>query len=571
MPAKRRKKPLYQRRHLGLHKLGLFLVVFSVIGGGIMLLKSSAATTYATYPPHHAACTQNTATTPYNNSYARPGQRFTAQVKMKNDGTSNFSPNYGFILVEFNNGAATNYWKASGGTLAGDVTPGNTATFNLTVTAPSQVGSYGFNWAMYIIYNGILREPCTGKVLTVKNPPAASLNLNSQASNISLTQGAGLTLSWSASNGPTGCTASGSWSGARAVSGSENRSGDTATVGTKTYTLQCANQVGSGSSITRTVTVNAAPPPASPTPSPAPSTSSPKPSPTTGAASNNNPVPVVTTDTTPPSAPGNFQAAYNENVVDLRWDAATDDRGVSGYQLERSLDQSQWQTIGETINGTAYTDQDVNFQTTYYYRLRAIDESGNASANAEAQVATGSFAPNAKSEEALVLTSDDGVAVVTVPAGALNEAASCDLRSSKYLSPNAKGYASISGPYELLCKLASGSRVTAYAQPVTVQVILSDSQKKQYTDYKFYTRESDWAEIREVSADNSFVLGNSNDFALMGKTKKTPLWQKILITLFVIAAVAGAGLVGLTRLYRWRLKRQIEQKNRDNYNKERGY
>lgn len=540
-----------------------------------MLLKSSAATTYATYPPHHAACTQNTATTPYNNLYARPGQRFSAQVKMKNDGTSNFSPSYGFILVEFNNGVTTNYWKASGGTLSGDVTPGNTATFNLTVTAPSQVGSYGFNWAMYIIYNGVVREPCTGKVLTVKNPPAASLSLNNQASNISVTQGAGLTLSWSASNGPTGCTASGSWSGARAVSGSENRTSDTATVGTKTYTLQCANQVGSGSPITRTVTVNAPAPTASPPPASSPTPSTPAPPPSAAAtrtSSNNSPVSVVTTDTTPPSTPGNFLAAYNENVVDLRWDAATDDRGVSGYQLERSLDQSQWQTIGETsINGTAYTDPDVNFQTTYYYRLRAVDDSGNASALAAAQVTTGSFAPNAGGEKALVLTSDDGVAVVTIPTGALNETASCDLRSSKYLYPNAKGYASISGPYELLCKLANSSRVTAYAQPVTVQVILSDSQKKQYTAYKFYTRESDWAEIKEVSADNSFVLGNSNDFALMGKTKKTPLWQKILITLFVIAAVAGAGLVGLTRLYRWRLKRQIEQKNRDSYNKERGY
>lgn len=567
MFARQTKKLPYRKKHSSLHRFGLFLIAFAAVGGGFMLYKSSAATTYASYPPHHAACIQNTP----SKSYVRPGENFTAVVKMKNDGTSNFSPSYGFILAEFNNGVETNYWNDSGGTLSGDVTPGNTATFNLSVRAPSQPATYGFNWAMLIIYNGVVREPCTGQNVVVKNPPIAALNLNGTAGNITLTQGSGLTVSWSASNGATSCSASGNWSGAKSPpsGGSENRTVDTSTVGTKTYTLVCSNEVGAGTAISRSVTVTAAPPPPAPA-SPAPSGSSPVPSSSSGTSASST-VPIVTADTTPPSVPAGFQANYNESVVDLSWSGSTDDHGVSGYELERSTDQTAWQRLGGTITSETFSDPEVTFDTTYYYRLRALDQAGNASGYATAQITTGGFSPNAKAGEALVLTSDDGVVRVSIPAGALAEVAACDLRASRYLPPSPKDYDSISGPYELLCKVASGSRITAFAQPVTVQVNLSDSQKKRYGDHKFYTRASDWEEVKDVSADNGFVLGDSADFAILGKTKKTPLWQKVLITLFILTAVIGGGLFALSYYYRWRLKRRLEQQNRDNYYKERGY
>lgn len=570
MSAKQTKKLLYRKRRSGLRRFGLFLVVFAAIGGGVMILKSSAATTYVAYPPHRAACTQNSP----SKTFVKPGEKFTAVVSMQNTGTSNFSAYYGFILSEFNNDTSTNYWNASGGTLSGDVTAGGTATFNLTATAPSQPATYPFNWAMAIVYNGILHDPCSGglaRTVTVKNPPVASLNLNGQPSNISVTQGAGLTLSWSASNGATLCVGFGNWSGYKTPpsGGTENRSGDTDAVGTKTYSLQCSNEVGASAVVTRTVVVNAAPA----APAPTPTTSAPKPTTQTPqpTSSSSTPVAVVTTDTTPPSIPANFQATYGDTVVDLRWDSSTDDRGVRSYELERSTDQVVWQKIGDVITDQTYGDEDVNFQTKYFYRLRAVDSSGNVSGNATVEITTGSFEPNAKDGESLVLTSDDGVAKVTIPSGALTEAASCDLKTSGYLAPTVKNYASVSGPYELLCKLSSGSRLTVFAQPVTVQVNLSDAQKKRYGDLKLYTHSSDWQVVKDVSADNSFVLGDSSDFAILAKTKKTPLWQKVLITIVVIAAVIGVGLIGLTRLYRLRLRRQIEQQNRDSYYKERGY
>ena len=82
---------------------------------------------------------------------------------------------------------------------------------------------------------------------------------------------------------------------------------------------------------------------------------------------------------------------------------------------------------------------------------------------------------------------------------------------------------------------------------------------------------NDWEEVLDITEDSSFVLGDSADFAIMGKINKTPLWQKILIIIFIVSAIIGGGLAGLTQLYRWRLRKQIEQQNQNNYNKERGY
>ena len=163
------------------------------------------------------------------------------------------------------------------------------------------------------------------------------------------------------------------------------------------------------------------------------------------------------------------------------------------------------------------------------------------------------------------------MAKVTIPSGAIDGVASCGLSNSEYLAPNVKYYNSVTVPYELSCKLANSDRVTVFAKPVTIQITLSDSQKKQYGELKAYTWSSDWQEITDLSEDNSFALGESSDFAILGKTKSTPLWQKILVIILILAAVIGAGLIALKQIYFWRVRKQIKRQNQDSYNKERGY
>ncbi|HSX23774.1 MAG TPA: hypothetical protein VLE74_01610 [Candidatus Saccharimonadales bacterium] len=83
--------------------------------------------------------------------------------------------------------------------------------------------------------------------------PTASISASAGTVN----QNGALTINWSSTNA-TSCSASGTWSGTKATSGSENRSGDTATTGTKTYTINCGGEGGNATAQT-SVTVNATP------------------------------------------------------------------------------------------------------------------------------------------------------------------------------------------------------------------------------------------------------------------------------------------------------------------------
>lgn len=85
-------------------------------------------------------------------------------------------------------------------------------------------------------------------------PPGNSPALSFTANPSSIANGASTTLSWSASN-VSSCTASGAWSGSRALSGSQTTGALTTT---STFVLTCS---GSNGSVTRSVTVTVGPPP----------------------------------------------------------------------------------------------------------------------------------------------------------------------------------------------------------------------------------------------------------------------------------------------------------------------
>ncbi len=74
---------------------------------------------------------------------------------------------------------------------------------------------------------------------TTVSPPAVSISATPNPVGV----GSGATVSWSATNSPTSCTASGSWSGAKSASGSQVVTVTAA--GTQTYTIQCTNSTGS--------------------------------------------------------------------------------------------------------------------------------------------------------------------------------------------------------------------------------------------------------------------------------------------------------------------------------------
>ena len=86
-------------------------------------------------------------------------------------------------------------------------------------------------------------------------------------------------------------------------------------------------------------------------------------------------------DPTPPSPTTNLAATgvwYAQ--VDLTWDAATDNVGVTGYRIERCQGASCSnfaQIAAPSGTGTLFSDTAVAASTSYSYRVRATDAAGN--------------------------------------------------------------------------------------------------------------------------------------------------------------------------------------------------
>jgi hypothetical protein len=79
-------------------------------------------------------------------------------------------------------------------------------------------------------------------------------------------------------------------------------------------------------------------------------------------------------DTTPPSTPINFVGTTpNSSTVNLTWNPSTDNIGISNYLIYR--DDSQIGTT-ELVN---FSDTYVAEGTTYNYKIKAVDASGNLS------------------------------------------------------------------------------------------------------------------------------------------------------------------------------------------------
>jgi YVTN family beta-propeller protein len=112
----------------------------------------------------------------------------------------------------------------------------------------------------------------------------------------------------------------------------------------------------------------------------------------------------VTTDTTPPSAPGTLTAtAASQTQINLSWGAATDNVGIGSYLIERCLGAGCTNFVQVVENGgtaTTYNNTGLTAGTSYSYRVRAKDAAGNVGgystvATAITQGATDTTPPSA--------------------------------------------------------------------------------------------------------------------------------------------------------------------------------
>ena len=101
------------------------------------------------------------------------------------------------------------------------------------------------------------------------------------------------------------------------------------------------------------------------------------------SGSNDEPDP-PSTDTTPPAVPSGLTASSMDGEVEVAWEAV-DASDLDGYNIYRSA--SSFDSISglDPLNGsspatgTSFTDGGVSNGMTYYYRVTAVDRSGNES------------------------------------------------------------------------------------------------------------------------------------------------------------------------------------------------
>jgi hypothetical protein len=90
------------------------------------------------------------------------------------------------------------------------------------------------------------------------------------------------------------------------------------------------------------------------------------------------PPPAPTVDTVAPTTPTGLAASVNGNSITLRWNASTDNVGVTGYRVYRNG------ALVATASTTSWTDSGLATSTTYSYSVSAIDAAGNASTQSAA-------------------------------------------------------------------------------------------------------------------------------------------------------------------------------------------
>ncbi|MCX5190968.1 carbohydrate binding domain-containing protein [Streptomyces sp. NBC_00268] len=97
-------------------------------------------------------------------------------------------------------------------------------------------------------------------------------------------------------------------------------------------------------------------------------------------------------DTEAPTAPAKVTATATNTSIVVSWDAATDNKGVTKYQVTRTGGTKG--TAVTDVGSTVFSDTGLEEKTAYTYTVKAVDAAGNTSpASAEATATTGSKAP----------------------------------------------------------------------------------------------------------------------------------------------------------------------------------
>ena len=251
---------------------------------------------------------------------------------------------------------------------------------------------------------------------------------------------------------------------------------------------------------------------------------------------------------TVPSVPSNFIGTVSAGkIIDLSWDAGQAAAGVKEYDLDRSIDQTNWATVS-TGSTTSYTDTATDFSTTYYYRLKEVDNNGTSSAYTTAKVTTKAF-----SSSSTTISTDDKVVTVKFTADTFDQSTDCSVSSPSSGLPTVPTKSLLYGPYNLLCVAEDGSTVDTYKKPISVTVDLSHAPAG-YGNYEVQLSDDKSSETTKSKYDSkthkiSFSLTANKTFAVYGKHSKSAVATTVQMAALLALLAAGIGGILYVRRY----------------------
>ncbi|OHB14620.1 MAG: hypothetical protein A2431_04180 [Candidatus Zambryskibacteria bacterium RIFOXYC1_FULL_39_10] len=278
------------------------------------------------------------------------------------------------------------------------------------------------NWVsngtvFYLQKRGDSTAEGTLKTETVNLIAIPTVTLTPSTSSITLPTNS-FTLTWTTTDSPTSCTASGSWSGSKITTGG-SQTITVLTAGTYTYNLTCTNTAGTSSIKTTTVVVN--------------------------------PVGVVA-----PNTPTGFSAVASVSCgtgqINLSWNASS---GATSYTLKRD---------GSTIytgSGLSYSDTGLTAGSNHSYTVSASNSAGTsatASASANAPAACVISVPNVTFTANPISMTLPTTNSTTLTWSSTNSPTSCTA-SSNPVNSNWNGAKSTSGGSQVISGLTAGSKI----------------------------------------------------------------------------------------------------------------
>ncbi len=90
---------------------------------------------------------------------------------------------------------------------------------------------------------------------------------------------------------------------------------------------------------------------------------------------------ISASDSTPPGAPTNITATAGDAVVTLAWTKPTDSDYKSVSIYRSTVSGTLGDKIASSVTDASYKNSDLKNGTTYYFTVRAVDNSGNESSN----------------------------------------------------------------------------------------------------------------------------------------------------------------------------------------------